>query len=277
MISVEKERLKKKVRQFNEDPTPVLEEYNADSEDDYANRPAQRAIDLLNCCDNLLYDMQNYIEERSGNNSLINIVPGIRCNFNDPNEPHPEDCICRYCQPPPACSPSLYSCCNEIICQCNGDNFTINSEEYYNSWIMKMHFLIIQKKIKLNIEEHIAWTMCSMDRQTLENMYHTIPKLNNPFLNLIPAKIVIILVKIAIMQARVAYFQGLFNFGMVWYVDNIKIKQVITSQPINYGGSRCTMECDTENHHMHIYCMMCKKNLFYGTTIYDGIIRTFCC
>ncbi|CAG8759708.1 hypothetical protein GLOIN_2v1482001 [Rhizophagus irregularis DAOM 181602=DAOM 197198] len=32
------------------------------------------------------------------------------------------------------------------------------------------------------------------------------------------------------------------------------------------------MECDTENHHVHTYCTMCKKNLFYGTTIYDCII-----
>ncbi|GBC37403.2 uncharacterized protein LOC114968091 [Rhizophagus irregularis DAOM 181602=DAOM 197198] len=43
--------------------TPVHEEYDADSEDDYTDRPAQKAIDLLNHCDYLLYDMQSYIEE----------------------------------------------------------------------------------------------------------------------------------------------------------------------------------------------------------------------
>ena len=56
------------------------------------------------------------------------------------------------------------------------------------------------------------------------------------------------------------------------YAENIKIKQVIAGQPINHGGSHCTMECDTENHHVHTYCTMCKKNLFYGTTIHDCII-----
>ncbi|RGB31407.1 hypothetical protein C1646_764094 [Rhizophagus diaphanus] len=75
------------MRQSNKDSIPIHEEYDADSEDDYANRPAQRAIDLLNRCDNLLYDMQNYIEERSENNFPINIAPGIRYTFNDPNEP----------------------------------------------------------------------------------------------------------------------------------------------------------------------------------------------
>lgn len=150
------------MRQPNEDSIPIHEEYDADSEDDYANRPAQRAIDLLNQCDNLLYDMQNYIEERSGNNSPINIVPGIRYTFNDPNESHPKDCVCKYCQPPPARSPSLYSCCNEIICQCNGDNFSINSEEYYNSWERQINgdaFSDYSEENQINIEEHIAWTM----------------------------------------------------------------------------------------------------------------------
>ncbi|CAG8759704.1 21127_t:CDS:1, partial [Rhizophagus irregularis] len=47
----------------NESSTPVHEEYDADSEDDYTDRPAQKAIDLLNHCDYLLYDMQSYIEE----------------------------------------------------------------------------------------------------------------------------------------------------------------------------------------------------------------------
>ncbi|CAB4434010.1 unnamed protein product [Rhizophagus irregularis] len=56
------------------------------------------------------------------------------------------------------------------------------------------------------------------------------------------------------------------------YLENIKIKQVIAGQPINHDGSCCTMECDTENHHVHTYCTMCKKNLFYGTTIHDCII-----
>jgi hypothetical protein len=207
----------------------VHEEYDADSEDDYTDRPAQRAIDLLNRCDNLLYDMQSYIEERSENNSPINIVSGIRYDFDNSNGPHSEDCICKVCQPPPARSPSPYSCCNEIICQCNEDNYSIDTEEYNNSWERQVNgdaFSDYSEENQINIEEHIAWTMCGMDRQALENMY----------------------------------------------LENIKIKQVIAGQPINHGGSRCTMECDTENHHVHTYCTMCKKNLFYGTAIHDCII-----
>jgi hypothetical protein len=225
MISIAKER----PSNANESSIPVHEEYDADSEDDYTNRPAQRAIDLLNRCDNLLYDMQNYIEERSKNNSPINIVSGIRYDFYNPNGPHPEDCICRDCQPPPARSPSPYSCCNEIICQCNEDNYSIDTEEYNNSWERQMNgdvYSDYSEENQINIEAYIAWTMCGMDHQALENMY----------------------------------------------AENIKIKQVIAGQPINHGGSRCTMECDTENHHVHTYCTMCKKNLFYGTTIHDCII-----
>jgi hypothetical protein len=75
-------------------------------------------------------------------------------------------------------------------------------------------------------EEHIAWTLCGMSRQDLENMY----------------------------------------------AQNIQIKQVIANQPITRGGSRCDFSCDIENHHVHTYCKMCKKNLFYGITIHDCII-----
>ncbi|POG60213.1 hypothetical protein GLOIN_2v1487225 [Rhizophagus irregularis DAOM 181602=DAOM 197198] len=159
----------------------------------------------------------------------MNIVSGIRYDFDNPNGPHPEDCICKVCQPPPARSPSPYSCCNEIICQCNEDNYSIDTEEYNNSWERQINgdaFSDYSEENQIDIEEHIVWTICGMNRQALENMY----------------------------------------------LENIKIKQVIAGQPINHGGSRCTMECDTENHHVHTYCTMCKKNLFYGTTIHDCII-----
>ncbi|GBC32236.2 hypothetical protein GLOIN_2v1882338 [Rhizophagus irregularis DAOM 181602=DAOM 197198] len=142
MISIEKE----KQTNVNESSTLVHEEYDADSEDDYTDRPAQRAIDLLNCCDNLLYDMQSYIEERSENN----------------------------CQPPPARSPLPYSCCNEIICQCNEDNYSIDTEEYNNSWERQIDgnvFSDYSEENQINIEEYITWTMCGMNRQALENIY----------------------------------------------------------------------------------------------------------
>ncbi|PKY63604.1 hypothetical protein RhiirA4_493215 [Rhizophagus irregularis] len=103
--------------------------------------------------------MQNYIEERSKINSPINIVSGIRYDFDNPNGPHPEDCICRDCQPSSARSPSPYSCCNEIICQCNEDNYSIDTEEYNNSWERQMNgdvFSDYSEENQINIEEHIA-------------------------------------------------------------------------------------------------------------------------
>jgi len=50
---------------------------------------------------------------------------------------------------------------------------------------------------------------------------------------------------------------------------NIIIRQVIANQPRRRGTSRCTDLCDIEKHHMHTYCRICKKNLYYGTTIHD--------
>src|SRR5688572_8656289 len=45
------------------------------------------------------------------------------------------------------------------------------------------------------------------------------------------------------------------------YKKNIKVKQVITNQLITKGGSKCTDFCDIENHHIHMYCKVCKRNL----------------
>ena len=53
------------------------------------------------------------------------------------------------------------------------------------------------------------------------------------------------------------------------YQTLIKVKNVVANQPITRGGSRCTEACDTENHHIHTYCTLCKKNFWYGTTIHD--------
>ena len=58
------------------------------------------------------------------------------------------------------------------------------------------------------------------------------------------------------------------------YRTAIQIKQVIAGQPITRGGSRCTWDCDTENHHIHTYCKLCKKNLIYGT-LYHRCIWSF--
>ena len=53
------------------------------------------------------------------------------------------------------------------------------------------------------------------------------------------------------------------------YEENIHIKSVVAYQPIQRGGSKCTFECDVENHHIHTYCSSCKKNLPYRTVIHE--------
>ena len=55
-------------------------------------------------------------------------------------------------------------------------------------------------------------------------------------------------------------------------MGNIKIKQVIANQPISTGGSRCTFDCDIENHHIHTYCKACQRNLPYGTIVHDCVV-----
>ena len=49
------------------------------------------------------------------------------------------------------------------------------------------------------------------------------------------------------------------------------MKNVVANQPIRRGGSRCTEHCDTENHHVHMYCTLCKRNLHYGTVAHDCV------
>ncbi|CAB4408454.1 unnamed protein product [Rhizophagus irregularis] len=52
--------------------------------------------------------------------------------------------------------------------------------------------------------------------------------------------------------------------------ENIKIKQVIAASTNQPGGSRCTMECDTENHQRaHILYNVQEDIYFMGTTIHD--------
>ena len=53
------------------------------------------------------------------------------------------------------------------------------------------------------------------------------------------------------------------------YAANLKEKNVVANQPITRGGSKCTDACDTENHHIHTYCKMCKRNLWHGTVIHN--------
>jgi hypothetical protein len=160
--------------------------------------------------------------------------------FNDPqigSFRHDPECQCYLCGPP-ARTPSPFSCCGEIICRCTEEISSINTEKYQRAWeevenesdysfddfreYNEMH----SENIGKENEEQIAWTMCGMTLQDLEDMY----------------------------------------------AENIQVKQVIANQPINRGGSRCTENCDIENHHVHTYCRLCRKNLFYGTTIHDCII-----
>ena len=63
-----------------------------------------------------------------------------------------------------------------------------------------------------------------------------------------------------------------FEEYLACMIGHMTTKQVIAGQPITRGGSKCTWECDTKNHHVHTYCKACKRNLPYGTTLHDCII-----
>ena len=56
------------------------------------------------------------------------------------------------------------------------------------------------------------------------------------------------------------------------YLSNIIVKQVIASQPIKKGESKCTDACyfeSTVDHHTHTYCKCCKRNLFTDGVVHD--------
>jgi hypothetical protein len=47
------------------------------------------------------------------------------------------------------------------------------------------------------------------------------------------------------------------------FEEGIVEKHVVANQPLRKGGSKCTEDCDTEQHHTHNYCRTCKRNLPY--------------
>ena len=53
------------------------------------------------------------------------------------------------------------------------------------------------------------------------------------------------------------------------YIQNIKVYHIVAGQPRNRGGSKCTLQCDIENHHIHWYCKGCQRNLPYKTILHD--------
>ena len=46
---------------------------------------------------------------------------------------------------------------------------------------------------------------------------------------------------------------------------NIEYQWVIAGQPINRGKWECSMNCDTMNHHQHVYCKACERQIFPAT------------
>jgi hypothetical protein len=44
-------------------------------------------------------------------------------------------------------------------------------------------------------------------------------------------------------------------------------KQIIAGQPIKRGKWQCNDACDIENHHLHTYCTMCKRQIPTGCIV----------
>ena len=54
------------------------------------------------------------------------------------------------------------------------------------------------------------------------------------------------------------------------YNDLIRIRWVTANQPIQSGKWKCDQYCDTENHHLHSYCTVCKQQIYPGMEYNHG-------
>ena len=54
------------------------------------------------------------------------------------------------------------------------------------------------------------------------------------------------------------------------YQDLIKTKWVTANQPIRRGKWACDQYCDEENHHLHSYCTICRKQIYPGMEYNHG-------
>ena len=48
---------------------------------------------------------------------------------------------------------------------------------------------------------------------------------------------------------------------------NIEYKWIVAGQPLHHGKWECSMNCDMMNHHQHVYCKACEKQIFPGTEL----------
>ena len=48
-------------------------------------------------------------------------------------------------------------------------------------------------------------------------------------------------------------------------MTNIEYQWVIAGQPINREKWECSMNCDTMNHHQHVFCKACERQISPGT------------
>ena len=164
--------------------------------------------------------------------------------------------------------PEPWPCCNEIICTCTRNSPISYSdyEEGYDKDQYSLRYAIVDNKGRIcGLIENPSMNPESEDSGSTQNES---------------------------LEAREIREAG--EIDRLWGIDSEEdesnywknadetpyIEQVIANQPIRRGGSKCTDACDTENHHVHNYCTVCKRNLFIGETfhackwgLYEGEIH----
>ena len=145
--------------------------------------------------------------------------------------------------------PIPYKCCGNIICECSDDEkSSINTDEYQQTWEgyeynKRRNYYSYEEEVNNSDDSFNQWS----DHRSEEN-----ERMED-------------LANVPVNSSWTPTREEL----EVLYLSAMKIKQVIAGQPITRGGSRCDYTCDTENHHVHTYCTICKRNFLYGTTIHS--------
>lgn len=179
----------------------------------------------------------------------------------------------------PAQDPSRFPCCGQVICDCELPD-PINWDEYLQYYhqreyeqatgipatvaVSEEETPVINVRLDDLAEDYLrkrnGWSDYTSDSSNGWNNYPDDSDENSarPTYEQDEEEI----------YETVAYTYSLKEINEI-YRSQIKIKNVVANQPITRGGSKCTLFCDTENHHTHTYCTVCKRNLWYGTVFHD--------
>ena len=183
-----------------------------------------------------------------------NSDPLVECSYKP--QRHGDECVCLKCLRIQkgkfrAISPTIYSCCEQVICECEHPD-PIDWNKYIKSYQIETEES--DQNGWGNIEREIP-TPTQYADDDWGNSYPSDDENNENR-------------QVDNFVHTIAYTFTREEFLNI-YRPYIQVKQVIAGQPITRGGSKCDASCDIYNHHLHTYCKMCQKNLPYGTIVHD--------